>query len=322
LLAGSPYFCKMKKMFTRTLFTFLGLFILLNILLYNHAWQLTHFTEESGFIKKKPEELGFFEKGKLAFTGVAVSRPENKVFPKLKYETITIRSQFELEGWLVKVPEPKGIVLLFHGYQNCKSGMVGYSDVLNKAGYHTLLIDFPGSGGSEGLETSIGFHEGKDVQATLAVVDSLFPELPKTLLGSSMGAAAIMRAAYAHDIQPDKIILECPFGTMLGTVRKRFEAMNAPAFPLAEMLMYHGGWQAGFDAFDHNPEDYAKAITIPTLLLSGTKDARVSVPETEGIFKNLAGPKELVWMEQSGHQSYLVNDAEVWEKTVVGFISK
>lgn len=312
----------MKKIISRTLLLFLGLFVVLNILLYNHAWQLTHFTEEAGFVKKKPEELGFFEKGKLAFTGVSVSRPQNTVFPKMKYETLPIRGNFNLEGWLVKVPEPKGIVLLFHGYQNSKSGMIGYSDLLNTAGYHTLLIDFPGSGGSEGLETSIGFHEGADVQATLAVADSLFPGLSKTLLGSSMGAASIMRAVYAYDVQPDKIVLECPFGTMLGTVRKRFDAMGVPSFPLAEMLMYHGGWQAGFDAFEHNPVEYAKKITIPTLLISGRKDARVSVAETEEIYKNLAGPKALVLMENSGHQSYLVNDADVWGERVIGFIGE
>ena len=200
--------------------------------------------------------------------------------------------------------------------------MLGYSDRLNVAGYHTFLVDFPGSGGSEGLETSLGYYEGDDVARALSVVDSLYPELPHTLLGSSMGAASIMRAVHAHEAQPDKIILECPFGTMLGTVRKRFDALNAPSFPFAEMLMFYGGWQSGFDAYDHNPEDYAKSITIPTLLMSGTKDARVSVTETEKIFKNIAGPKQLTWMENSGHQSYLVNDAVNWETTVLGFLAE
>ena len=310
------------KILTRFAVLLLLLFVLLNVILYNHAWQLTHFTAATGFEKKKPEELGLLEKGKLAFTGVTVSRPENKIFPKSKFETLKIPGRFELEAWLAKVPEPKGVVLLFHGYQNSKSGMVGYGDRLNAAGYHTLLVDFPGSGGSEGLETSLGFHEGGDVARALSVVDSLFPELPRTLMGSSMGAASIMRAVYAHDVQPDKIILECPFGTLLGTIRKRFDALNAPSYPFAEMLMFYGGWQSGFDAFEHNPEDYAKSISIPTLLISGTKDARVSVSETEQIFANLAGPKKLVLMENSGHQSYLVNDAVVWETSVLDFLNE
>ncbi len=310
------------KILSRFLIFLLLFFVLLNVIIYNHAWQLTHFTTETGFEKKKPEDLTMLEKGKLAFTGVTVSRPENKVFPKNEYETLTIPGRFELEAWLVTVPEPKGVVLLFHGYQNSKSGMVGYGDRLNVAGYHTLLVDFPGSGGSEGLETSIGFHEGGDVARSLAVMDSLFPELPKILMGSSMGAASIMRAVHAHDVQPDKIILECPFGTMLGTVRKRFDALGAPSFPLAEMLMFYGGWQSDFDAFKHNPEDYAKSISMPTLLMSGIKDARVSVPETEQIFSHLAGPKKLVLMENSGHQSYLVNDAVAWEKAVLDFLKE
>jgi len=312
----------MKKIFTRLTVIFLLLFVLLNVILYNHAWQLTHFTAETGFEKKKPEDLGLLEKGKLAFTGVTVSRPENKIFPKDKFETLKISGRYELEAWLLKVPKPKGVVLLFHGYQNSKSGMVGYGNRLNAAGYNTLLVDFPGSGGSEGLETSLGFHEGADVARALSVVNSLFPELPKTLMGSSMGAASIMRSVYAHDVQPDKIILECPFGTLLGTVRKRFDALNAPSYPFAEMLMFYGGWQSGFDAFEHNPKDYAKSIKVPTLLMSGTKDARVSVPEIQQIFDNLAGTKKLVWMENSGHQSYLVNDSIAWEKAVLDFLNE
>ncbi len=311
----------MKKVLTRFAITLLVLFALVNVIVYNHAWQLTHFSEDSTYVKKKPEELGFFEKGKLAFTGVSLPRPENKIFPKNTYETLQIPGRFNLEAWMVKVPDPKGVVVLFHGYQNCKSSMVGYGDRLNAAGYHTLLVDFPGSGGSEGLETTIGFNEGSDVQRVLSVAKERFPDLSCTLMGSSMGAASIMRAVYAHDVQPDKIILECPFGTMLGTVRKRFDALNAPSFPLAEMLTFYGGWQSGFDAFDHNPEAYAKKITIPTLLMSGTKDARVSVTETKEIFNNLAGAKKLVWMENSGHQSYLVNDATAWETAVLNFLA-
>lgn len=312
----------MKKLLTRSIIILLLLFAFVNVMVYNHAWQLTHFAEKTDFVKKKPEEYSFFEKGKLAFTGVTLPRPKNHVVPASPYETLKIPGPFNLEAWLVKVPNPKGVVLLFHGYQNSKSGMVGYGDRLNAAGYHTLLVDFPGSGGSEGLETSIGFHEGGDVQRALTLVDSLFPDLPNILMGSSMGAAAIMRAVHAHEVQPDKIIIECPFGTMLGTVRKRFDALNAPSFPLAEMLTFYGGWQSGFDAFDHNPEDYAKSITIPTLLMSGTKDLRVSVTETKQIFKNIAGPKQLVLMENSGHQSYLVNDATAWENAVLSFLSE
>jgi len=311
----------MKKILTRSAVVLLILFAFVNVIVYNHAWQLTHFAEESTYVKKKPEELGFFEKGKLAFTGVSLPRPKNKSFPKSKYETLQIPGRFNLEAWVVKVPEPKGVVLLFHGYQNCKSQMVGYGDRLNAAGYHTLLVDFPGSGGSEGLETTIGYNEGSDVERVLFAANELFPDLSCTLMGSSMGAASIMRAVHAHDVKPDKIILECPFGTMLGTVRKRFDALNAPSFPLAEMLTFYGGWQSGFDAFDHNPEDYAKSITIPTLLMSGNKDLRVSVTETKGIFNNLAGSKKLVWMENSGHQSYLVNDAAIWEKAVLDFLA-
>src|SRR5690606_41691983 len=53
------------------------------------------------------------------------------------------------------------------------------------------------------------------------------------LLGTSMGAAAILKASRDYQIEPTSIILECPFGSLYETVSARFRIMNAPPFPLA-----------------------------------------------------------------------------------------
>jgi len=265
--------------------------VLCNIVVYNHANRFTHFSETETERPKKPEELNFQEKLSALCKGVSVPKPKNHMAPAIPYETFYIQSHKKLEGWEVAVENSKGVVVLFHGYISCKANTLPYSNAFNEKGYSTVLIDFMGHGGSEGVETTIGFKEGLDVKAAFDYVKEKYPDQKIILHGSSMGAVAIMKSIEQYDIKPDKIILECPFGSMLETAKGRFEIMGLPNTPLAHWLILFGGWQTGFDAFDHNPTDYAQDITVPTLLLNGAKDTRVSRDEIDAIYQNVAGEK-------------------------------
>jgi pimeloyl-ACP methyl ester carboxylesterase len=137
-----------------------------------------------------------------------------------------------------------------------------------------------------------------------------------------MGAAAILRAVYAHAIQPDAVILEAVFDTMLNTVRNRFRAMHVPSFPSAELLVFWGGWHWGFDGFKHNPLAYAPSVHCPVLLMHGARDTRVSVAAARRVFDAVEGVKEFVTFEQSGHESYLSTHAIQWRTAVARFIKR
>ena len=298
---------------------FVILFALANIVTYNHAYKFTHFDGEAGN-RIRPEQLSLLEKVHILFTGIENAKPVNLAYPKKPYETIKLNSYEEIEGWLIEKPEHKGIVILYHGYFASKSASLGYSQELNTLGYTTFLIDFMGSGGSSGNQTTVGFKEGRDVKESFDYIKKKYPQDEVILLGSSMGAAAIMRSVVDYDIKPDKVILECPFGSMKRTVEQRFEAMGLPSFILADMLMFYGGIQNDFNAFEHNPVAYAKLLNMPCLLLYGQKDDRVTRQETNAIFKNLNGEKKLHVFEDSGHGNYLKNSREEWLKVISGFL--
>ncbi len=300
---------------------FIG-FIITNIIAYNHAYQFTHFVDPNKYKRtKRPEHLSLLEKVKVLFGGISVPKPVNKNRPDTLFEVIYIEGEEKLETWLIPVPDQKGIVVLFHGYASSKSDLLPYAKEFNNKGYSTLLVDFRGNGGSTGYTTTIGYKEGEDVKLVLEYMQKRFPRERMILFGASMGAAAIMKSVEAYDIQADKIILECPFGSLLTTSKKRFEVMGVPSFPLAEILLFYGGIQTGFNPFKHEPTEYAKAIKIPTLLMYGAKDARVTRAETDTIFKNLAGPKELVIFERAAHEIYLNDHREDWNKMVEEFLS-
>jgi alpha-beta hydrolase superfamily lysophospholipase len=136
-----------------------------------------------------------------------------------------------------------------------------------------------------------------------------------------MGAAAILRAAREFQIHPTCAILECPFGSMYKTTCARFEQMKVPCFPMAGLLVFWGGIQNGFWAFSHNPQDYAKSVQFPTLLLYGGKDAEVSQEETDVIYANLGGKKCLKTFADAGHENYLKKYKKEWVKEVSVFLS-
>ncbi len=214
------------------------------------------------------------------------------------------------------------MVILFHGYSAEKTSLSGEARAFLDLGASVLLVDFRGSGGSSESYTTVGVHEAEDVAAAVRYARGKLSHDNVFLFGRSMGAAAILRAVHAHAIQPDGVILEAVFDTLLNTVRHRFRAMKVPAFPSAELLVFWGGRQWGFDGFEHNPSAYAASVRCPVLLMHGARDPRVRLTEARRVFEAIPGTKEFVTFEQSGHESYLSNNASQWRTAVERFIKR
>lgn len=266
-----------------------------------------------------PQKLTTTQKIKTLIFGVNNPRPENNAKPTREYETVKLNSNKEIECWSIDAENSKGTVVLFHGFASDKSSMLDKAEVFLELGYSTFLVDFMGSGGSEGKQTTVGFLEAKQVETVFDYLtnkeDNVF------LFGTSMGSVAIMKAINDSEIQPKGIIIECPFGSMYETVAARFQSMNVPTFPMADLLVFWGGVQNGFWAFGHNPTEYAKNINCPTLLLYGAKDEKVSRKEIDGIFNNLNGVKSLEIYENAGHENYLSKYKDEWTKDVQMFLA-
>lgn len=308
-----------NKYFKKVLKLFLVLFLCMNIVACFHAYKFTHFSPDKNKITKNPEQLSLYEKVSTLLFGVSLPRPINNITPSQNYKTVRIYNN-ELECWEIETPNAKGTILVFHGYGNKKSGMLDRSDEFCKMGYNVVLMDFHGSGGSDGMTTTIGFKEGNDVKECYNYYSKKYVDKPIFLMGSSMGAASIMKCLNDYSLKANAIILECPFGSMYKTVVGRFESMKLPSFPMAGLLVFYGGIINGFWAFNHNPIDYAKNINCPTLLLSGGQDERVTQLEIEDIYQNLKGNKKIIIYPNSGHESYLNDYSEKWISDVTVFL--
>lgn len=309
-----------KKGIRRMIWILVVLFVVMNVVAYFHAYRFTHFSEATISKTDSPEGLSTAEKISTLFFGVKNPRPENDRLPNSIYETVRIKGEFDLEAWHTKSDENKGTVLLFHGFSGQKSSLLDHAGIFNELGYNTLLVDFSGSGGSTGNTTTIGFTEATQVNQCFEYIKAKGEE-NIFVFGTSMGAAATLKAIKDYSIEPKGIILECPFGTMYETVSARFKIMKVPTFPMVGLLMFWGGIQNGFWAFSHNPEEYAKQVKCPTLLLHGAKDEKVSMDEIKSIYENLDGEKTLSLYPNAGHEDYLIKYEKEWTADVGAFLN-
>ena len=315
-----------KRYIKFLLATLLAGVVALNAMAWMHARSMTHFVDE-GERTAKPEALSFPEKIWTLLVGVNIPKPKNRYSPKdygLVYESHHIKESEEvfLETWFVPNPKQQGLVIIFHGYAACKSDLLAPAAEFHKMGYEVLMIDFHGAGDSSGQETTIGFKESRDVVQAVSYARKTWPGRRVILYGVSMGSAAILRAIAFEGLKVDAIILESPFDRLLSTVRNRFKAMRLPAFPAAELLVFWGGVQQGFDGFDHNPVEYAKSVDCPALLMHGERDSRVNPDQARAIFDNLAGEKSFKLFPGTDHEILASVQPEEWRKQVLEFLTR
>lgn len=300
-------------------------FIALNILAFAHAWSMTHFVD-SGRPQPSPESLSLPEKAAILLTGVRVPKPQNRLpsLPDGEFDVCRFPTTdgLQIEAWHFPVQQPHGCCLLFHGYSAAKSSLLREALAFRELGFEVLLVDFRGSGGSQGNQTTLGYREADDVRAAVNYARDHLQSRRCVLYGRSMGGVAVLRALAVNGVQADLAIIECPFDRLLHTVGRRFHAMGLPAFPSAELLVFWGSVQNNIHGFSHNPLDYAEKIDCPTLILHGTADPQVSVAEVESVYARLRGPKRLHLFADLGHESYLKKAPAEWPAAIADFLQQ
>ena len=303
------------------LFPCLVLFVLVNSIIAIQANRMMYFGDNPQKLPRKTkEQITTSEK----FFGLSqLKRAVNDNF-SVPHETVNLTSEgFKLESWYAHQDTiARGFVLLFHGFGSSKDECSLSATFFFNQGYDVLLTDFRAHGNSSGNESMAGYVESPDVVAAYRFAES---KGAKTIMmwGVSMGAATILNAVAHYDLKPKKIFLDCPYSTFLDATKGFLRLVHAPETPFSQMLMFWGSVEKGVWAFNNAPKEFAKMIKVPTLLMRGRKDVRVTAAETEAIFRNLATPdKQLVFFEDSPHGALIKFEKDKWESTVKAFLDK
>ena len=297
-----------------------GVLSLFSFVLFNQAYRFTHFDAELAAPAGPPSG---FTMAKYALLGLPNFRPTDGPAPDTAYQEVRFAAAdgTRLAAWYVPVAQPRGTVVLFHGYHSERSGLATEARTFRRLGFNTLQMDFRGSGASDGNFTSVGYEEGQDVKAAYDWIFKQDVNQKVYLFGVSMGAVSVLRAVQQFPtMHPQGLILECPFASILDASKGRLRSLHAPEEPLAHLIVFTGSLQNGFWGFNHDAVAYARAVRVPTLLQWGEQDQRVTRQETEAVFAALRGPKKLVTYPTTIHESYARKDPARWMASVTEFL--
>ncbi|MDH6354817.1 alpha-beta hydrolase superfamily lysophospholipase [Dysgonomonas sp. PH5-45] len=313
---------KLKSALKWSSIVLLVLFVLFNAVSAMQAYKFTHFVDNAETVNSQPSSL---QKIKTLFLGMDIPHPQTKQYPNVPYQTVRIQASPHktLEAWIMPTDSLKrGFFILFHGYVDEKSAMLGEAYALRQMGYDVMLVDFEGAGGSTGNTVTIGYREAEDVKAAYEYAQNTLREKDIYLEGFSMGAAAVAKAQSDYRMNVRAVILEASYGRLEDAVKVRMgRLVDLPSF-MKNSLCLWGGLVNGFNVYSMNPEDYVKNITVPVLITGGGKDPNIPVDETQRIYANVASKnKTLVIFPESLHESYLIKHPEKWTQTVAGFLN-
>ncbi|MES2847909.1 MAG: alpha/beta fold hydrolase [Bacteroidota bacterium] len=313
----------MKKLLRSLLKTILVLFVLVNIITAFHAYKFTHIYDRDEVTIKSADQKTAWEKTSDILFGAKAVKLQNGE-PDTVYTPVilTTKNSIKLDAWYLKTNKPTvGTVILFHGHLSKKSSVLDESIGFRQLGYNTLLVDFRAHGSSGGNTCTIGYFEGEDVKLAYDYVKNT-GEKNIVLWGISMGAAAVTKAMNDYPLQPSKIILEMPFASILQAAEGRIKMMGLPGEPLAALVAFWGSVEQGFWVYDMKPAEFAKKITVPTLLQWGKNDPRVLQHETDQVYQSLAGKKQLVVYENAAHESLCDKEHDKWMASVSTFLNQ
>jgi fermentation-respiration switch protein FrsA (DUF1100 family) len=252
-------------------------------------------------------------------------RPVTPADDGLGYEDVAFRnaSGLTLRGWYIPPPViavgRAGASAWGHGNGADRRHWLPAARAVHDAGLAQLLFDFTGRGDSDGEVVTLGAHEAADLRAALDVLAARAEVDPHRLAlgGRSMGAAAAILEA-ADDARVRALVLDGAFADLTELVDAAIRGYHLPAPLVRPVLLGIAGWRAGFDPGKVRPIEAIRRVSVPILLMHGTKDEVVPFAHAERLRDAAASPVTFVPLDGLGHNSPRP-DAEVLK--IAAFLS-
>ena len=209
----------------------------------------------------------------------------------------------------------------------CESLMYSYyfASPYQKAGVNVLVIDNRGHGKSDGMYSTVGVCESRDVIAWVKHIEENFGIRKFWLHGICIGSAAAFLAGASEDF-PDTvegIVTEGCFINFRETFKQHMIADNKPVFPVLDLVMHNLKKYANVDVIKQSPYNAVKKLRCRTLFLYGKQDI-FSLPEKSQKLFDACGSedKKLVWFDKGGHSHLRINNTEKYDNEIVNFVNE
>jgi len=244
----------------------------------------------------------------------------------LEFESVAFPSSdgLTLRGWFIPALDPKGTIVLCHGYSGDCSPDLVYAPLLRGAGYNTLLFDFRGHGASDGSYTSLVYFERRDLLAALDFLESR--GIGRVgLMGFSMGGAIALAAAPLSPMVVG-VISDCAFAESRRIMQNAFAARRFPQW-LTSLL---GGLTIAFaslrlhaNLFSADPIRWVSQIAPrPLLIMHAGRDEAAPTSEARRLFAAAREPKELWIVPNASHRKIEAVAPDEYRRRVIKFFDR
>lgn len=233
--------------------------------------------------------------------------------------------KLKLHAHWIPADDPKGTVILAHGYRSTKLldfGMI--YELYHNLGVNLLLIDQRSHGRSEGKYITFGVLESRDMQKWVQFHNEHFGCHPVILSGLSMGASTVLYLADRKLPQNVKgIIADCGFTSPKEIIAKVFrDTVHFGAGPFLWAADLFARVRAGFSLYERDTRKSLQKSRLPVLLIHGKGDDFVPCEMTEQAYAACTSEKEMFLVEEAGHAISYLFDTPGYRKRVMDFLRK
>lgn len=244
-----------------------------------------------------------------------------------KAQDIYIKSDdgLTLHGLWIPARNPRGTVLLAHGYRSTMLVDFGVAfDFYYSRGMNLLIPEQRAHGQSQGRFITFGVKESADMCKWLKFHNEHHSQYPVVLHGLSMGASTVLYLANKDIPQNVKgIIADCGFTSPKDILSSVFTRVtHLPATPSIWVTEFLARSFAGFSLSQCDTRITLADSRLPVIMVHGTQDNFVPCKMTEEGFASCKGDKKLLLVDGADHGVSFLVAPERYAQLVSEFLNR
>ncbi len=239
-----------------------------------------------------------------------------------KNVTLTAGDGLKLAAWYIPGSQPNAIILV-HGLNTNREVMLPTAALLAEAGYPLLLLDMRSHGESEGNLISYGYREAFDVQAGVDYL-AILPNVDRIgAIGSSLGGAAVARAA-AADSRLEAVVIQSSYSSLPNAVNDAFDDLTIfPKWPFAPLIVALAERRVGIKIGQvDSARDLGTMAPRAVMIIHSRDDKLFPLSHAQKMYDAAQAPKNLWIIENLGHDDPAVVYDEEYQKRVITFFEE
>ena len=240
--------------------------------------------------------------------------------PAYTTHALQARDGARFDVWRLPVSNPRGRLLIFHGYHANRFQVLGIAAALAARGYEALLMELRGHGSRPGPCT-FGLREQEDAEVVLQWAGKAGPSsIPLGLLGLSMGAAVVCQVATQHP-EAFAVVIDSPYARFYPVARRAIRRRyHLPSVPWVWVTWWTLQLVLGVRLARRDPAALACRLHQPLLAIHGGADEVVPPALTEELYARWAGPKTRWFDPATAHVQAFWRDPHAYADRVARFL--